>query len=146
MKKSLTFTEYVQMSMNKAYNREDVREQPVLNKVAGPADVSKQVDPSTWSAKIVGDEKYLFFNSHWLNVTKLHEAIQKIYNENGYSDYGFSKLDVSELVRYKTLRDVMMNEFLTSLDDELDPEEVAKMIFDSEPKDFNWKPEPILGN
>lgn len=144
MKKGMTFTEYVQMSMNKAYNREDVQEHPVLNKIAGPIDVNKQLNPSVWNAKIIGDEKYLFFSNHWLNVTKLHTAIQKTYEENGYSGYGFGKLDESELVRYKTLRDILMNEFLTSLDDELNPEEVAKVIFDNEPKDFEWQLEPIV--
>lgn len=143
MKNGLTFTQYVQMHMNKAYNRADIKEQPVVNDYAGPADVMKQVDPKTWNAKIIGDDKILFFNNHYLNVTKLRAAIRKIYAENGYEHYGFSKLSETELVRYKTLRDILMNEFLGYDDDELDADAMAKIIFDNEAKDFNWRPEPL---
>ena len=39
MNNKLTFTQYVQMHMNKTYNREDIKEQPVVNDQHGPADV-----------------------------------------------------------------------------------------------------------
>lgn len=131
------------MHMNKAYNREDIKEQPVVNTYAGPADVMKQVNPKTWNAKIIGDDKMLFFNDHYLNITKLRDEIQKIYSANGYEHYGFGKLSETELVRYKTLRDILMNEFLGNADDELDAAMMAKIIFDNEKKDFNWRPEPL---
>lgn len=143
MKKGLTFSEYVAMHMNKSYNREDIKEQPTVSDIAGPADVMKQVDPKTWNAKIINDEKILFFNNHHLNITKLRKEIQKIYSENGYEHYGFSKLSEGELVRYKTLRDILMFEFLGYGDEELDPAATAKIIFDNEAKDFNWQPEPL---
>ena len=143
MNNKLTFTQYVQMHMNKTYNREDIKEQPVVNDQHGPADILKQVNPKTWNAKIIGDDKILFFNNHHLNITKLREEIQKIYKENGYEHYGFSKLSETELVRYKTLRDILLGEFLGYGDDELDPVATAKIIFDNEAKDFDWQPEPL---
>ena len=142
----MTFTEYVQMHMNKAYNREDVS---VTNTVATNdiAVNSEQyhADPTKWCAKIINNEKFLFFNNHYLNVTKLKDEMKKIYAQNGYSDYGFSKLDESELVRYKTLRDILMGEFLrTDFDNELDAVEAAKIVYQNEMKEFNWQPEEIV--
>lgn len=143
MKNKLTFSQYVQMHMNKTYNREDIKEQPVVNVQHGPTDVLKQVNPKMWNAKIIGNDKILFFNNRYLNITRLREEIQKIYSENGYAHYGFSKLSESELVRYKTLRDILLSEFLGHIDDELDPVATARIIFDNEVKDFEWQPEPL---
>lgn len=142
----MTFTEYVQMHMNQAYNREDVSPvQTVSTKDTAVNSEQYHADPTKWSAKIINNEKFLFFNNHYLNVTKLMNEIKKIYSENGYTNYGFSKLTESELVRYKTLRDVLMGEFLrTDFDNELDAAETAKIIFQNEMKDFNWQPEEII--
>ena len=142
----MTFTEYVQMHMNKAYNREDVSPvQTVSTKDTAVNSEQYHADPTKWSAKIINNEKFLFFNNHYLNVTKLMNEIKKIYSENGYTNYGFSKLTESELVRYKTLRDILMGEFLrTDFDNELDAAETAKIVFQNEMKDFNWQPEEIV--
>lgn len=142
----MTFTEYVQLHMNKAYNREDVSPiQTVSTKDTAVNSEQYHADPTKWSAKIINNEKFLFFNNHYLNVTKLMNEIKKIYSENGYTNYGFSKLTESELVRYKTLRDILMGEFLrTDFDNELDAAETAKIVFQNEMKDFNWQPEEIV--
>ena len=66
------------------------------------------------------------------------------YNSNGYENYGFSKLDESDLIRYTTVREIIVKDFLnTSAPNELDPSEVAQNIFDNEIKDFEWKPQPL---
>lgn len=140
----MTFSEYVKLNMDKAYNREDIKEVPVVNTVAAPVDVSKQLDPKVWNAKIMGKDKVLFFNNRHLNVTELRKEIKALYKANGYENYGFSKLDEGELVRYKTLRDILSNEFLDfEADEQLNPKVIAQIIFDHELKDFEWQPEPL---
>ena len=64
-----------------------------------------------------------------------------IYSNNGYADYGFSKLSESELVRYTSVKDVLMTFFTSSITDEIEPEAVANKLFLSELKEFDWKPE-----
>jgi hypothetical protein len=144
MDSNFTFSDYVAKVMNKAYNREDINDTPAVSDDSGPSREMFNADPKKWTAKIIDGEKMLFFNNRFLNITKLKDALQKVYNDNGYPHYGFSKLGESELVRYKTLRDILMNEFLDDMgEDELDPEETAQTIFDNEAKDFNWKPEQL---
>lgn len=145
MQQFMSFSDYVKAQMCQTYNREDIKETPTVSPESDkPSDVLSKLDPKTWNAKIIGDEKFLFFNNHQLNITKLKDEIQKIYKAKGYEHYGFEKLGESELVRYKTLRDILMSEFLRyDTDDELDPHTVAQIIFDHEAKDFTWQPEPL---
>ena len=153
----ISFSEYVKLNQNKAYNHTqvvvpEVKVKKVVNKVLAPAPVKekdvydylKEANPQVWTAKIVGNEKYLFYNEHYLNVGALCKSLKTIYNSNGYENYGFSKLDESDLIRYTTVREIIVKDFLnTSAPNELDPSEVAQNIFDNEIKDFEWKPQPL---
>lgn len=140
----MTFSDYAALHMNKAYNRADVVEEPTVADTPSISREMYQTDPNKWCAKIIDDEKLLFFNHHFLNITKLRDEIQSLYSKEGYEKYGFSKLSETELVRYKTLRDIIMGEFLRADEtEELDPAEIAQIIFDNEAKDFNWRPEQL---
>ena len=126
----MTFSEYVALHMNKAYNRQEVVEEPTVADTPSISREMYQADPKKWCAKIIDDEKLLFFNNHFLNITKLRDEIQKLYSKEGYEKYGFAKLSETELLRADET-------------EELDPVEVAQMIFDNEAKDFNWRPEQL---
>ena len=140
----MNFSDYAALHMNKAYNRADVVEEPTVADTPSISREMYQADPNKWCAKIIDDEKLLFFNHHFLNITKLRDEIQSLYSKEGYEKYGFSKLSETELVRYKTLRDIIMGEFLRADEtEELDPAEIAQIIFDNEAKDFNWRPEQL---
>lgn len=143
----MTFTEYVEMNLNKAVNKP---ENIVTNIVpsedtqqeGGIIDTVKAADNKKWTTRIVEDEKFLIFNNKYLNISELKESLSKVYEINGYSGYGFSKLDEFELVRYKTIKDIILPEFLSDYNnDELDPEDVANLIFKKEMKELEWHPE-----
>lgn len=104
-------------------------------------DVLASANPSVWTARIIGDKKYLFYNSKYVDVTKLVEEINRVYTEKGYTGYGFSKLDESDIVRYTRTKNVLMKCFSESITEELDPSHVADVMFANEMKDFDWKPE-----
>ena len=118
------------------------------NTIVRPADKDETVDdvltsanPAVWTARIIGDKKYLFYNSKYVDVTKLVEEINRVYTEKGYTGYGFSKLDESDIVRYTRTKNVLMKCFSESITEELDPSHVADVMFANEMKDFDWKPE-----
>ena len=118
------------------------------NTIVRPADKDETVDdilasanPAVWTARIIRDKKYLFYNSKYIDVTKLVEEINRVYTEKGYTGYGFSKLDESDIVRYTRTKNVLMKCFSESITEELDPSHVADVMFANEMKDFDWKPE-----
>ena len=118
------------------------------NTIVRPADKDESVDdilasanPAVWTARIIRDKKYLFYNSKYIDVTKLVEEINRVYTEKGYTGYGFSKLDESDIVRYTRTKNVLMKCFSESITEELDPSHVADVMFANEMKDFDWKPE-----
>lgn len=140
----MNLDEYTQMQFAKAYNRADINDTPAVADESSPSREAYHADPKKWTAKIIDDEKLLFFNDHFLNITKLRDEIQKLYNAQGYEHYGFAKLSETELVRYKTLRDIIVGEFLREYgNEELDPAAVAQIIFDNEAKEFEWRPEQL---
>lgn len=156
---NLTFTEYLKLNMNKAYNHTDVSvpdtkvAKKIVNKVLVPAPVKekdvydylKEVNPQKWTAKIVQDVKYLYYNQHYLNISELALQLKNLYKTNGYENYGFSKLDESELIRYTTVRDILSKEFMNpTASTELNPIEVAQSIYENELKDFEWQPQPLI--
>ena len=104
-------------------------------------DVLASANPAVWTARIIEDKKYLFYNSKYVDVTKLVEEINRVYTEKGYTGYGFSKLDESDIVRYTRTKNVLMKCFSESITEELDPSHVADVMFANEMKDFDWKPE-----
>lgn len=105
-------------------------------------DIFDSVDPNVWTAKAINDQKYLFFNEKFINITKLKEEISKLYTEKGYTGYGFSKLDEGDLVRYTTVKDILMNQFTTYAEsDEIPAEKLAPIFFMKELKNFDWTPE-----
>lgn len=107
-------------------------------------DVLAEANPNVWTARVIGDRKYLFYNGKYVDITKTVEEIRNLYNQKGYSGYGFAKLDESEIVRYTKTKNVLMKCFSESITDEVDPSHVASAMFSSEPKDFDWKPEEYV--
>lgn len=151
----ISFSEYVQINQNKAYNHKEVNipTVPVKKKVIIQTPIKEkdvfdylnEIKPDVWTAKIIKEEKFLFFNEHYLNISKLKQELSDLYNKNGYSNYGFSKLDESELIRYTSVRDILAKEFDSAFDgNELDPSKIAYTIYQNELKDFDWKPEPLI--
>ena len=106
-------------------------------------DVVKTSSPQTWTAKIINGTKYLIYNKKYLNVTRLREELGKLYTEKGYNGYGFSKLTESEIVRYKTVKNIIMPSFYDDFTDEVNPIELAKVIFNNELTDLSWTPEEV---
>ena len=157
MKNMLSFSEYVKLNMDKAYNHQTVEVPQVkVKKTIAPVapapvkekdvfDYVKEVNPQVWTAKIVQNKKYLFYNGHYLDISKLAKELKTLYTNKGYNNYGFSKLDESELIRYTTVRDIIAKEFNNETNDtELNPTHVAQTLFDNELKDFEWQPQPLI--
>lgn len=153
---NISFREYVKLQQNKAYNHQNV-EVPVVKKeivkpvVSAPVkekdafDYIKEINPQIWTAKIVKNKKYLFYNEHYLDITNLATELKTLYTNKGYHNYGFSKLDESDLIRYTTVRDVLAKEFNSpNSATELDAKDVALSLFNNELKDFEWKPQPVI--
>ena len=153
---NISFREYVKLNMDKAYNHQKVEVPQVKKKVVkqiAPAPIKEkdafdylnEFNPQVWTAKIVQNKKYLFYNKHYLDVSKLAAETKKLYTNEGYHNYGFAKLDESDLIRYTTVRDILAEEFNNPTNEtELNPEEVAKILFKNELKDFEWKPQPPI--
>ena len=120
---NLSFREYVKLNMDKAYNHQKVEVPQVKVKkiVASVApapvkekdvfDYLKEINPKTWTARIVQNKKYLFYNEHYLDISALATELKTLYTNKGYNNYGFSKLDESDLIRYTTVRDIIAKEF-----------------------------------
>lgn len=154
---NLSFREYVKLNMDKAYNHQkvevpQVKVKKIVAQVA-PAPVKekdvfdylKEINPKTWTARIVQNKKYLFYNEHYLDISALATELKTLYTNKGYNNYGFSKLDESDLIRYTTVRDIIANEFNNDTNDtELNPSQVAQTIFNNELKDFEWQPQPLI--
>ena len=104
-------------------------------------DVIEKADPNVWTARIVNGIKYVIYMGKFLDLTETVKEIRRIYDINGYTGYGFSKLEEQDLVRYTKTKNILMHSFDTSIDDELVPENVAEIFFLNELKEFDWKPE-----
>ena len=154
---NISFREYVKLQNDKAYNHQNVevpvaKPKKVVNlQVQAPVkeknafDYVKEINPQTWTAKIVENKKYLFYNGHFLDISKLAQEIKTLYTNKGYKNYGFSKLDESDLIRYTTVREILAKEFTQEMNSiELSPSNVAQCLFDNEIKDFEWKPQKIV--
>ena len=154
---NLSFREYVKLNMDKAYNHQKVEVPQVKVKkiVASVApapvkekdvfDYLKEINPKTWTARIVQNKKYLFYNEHYLDISALATELKTLYTNKGYNNYGFSKLDESDLIRYTTVRDIIAKEFNNETNEtELNPVQVAQTIFNNELKDFEWHPQPLI--
>lgn len=154
---NLSFREYVKLNMDKAYNHQkvevpQVKVKKIVAQVA-PAPVKekdvfdylKEINPKTWTARIVQNKKYLFYNEHYLDISALATELKTLYTNKGYNNYGFSKLDESDLIRYTTVRDIIAKEFNNETNEtELNPVQVAQTIFNNELKDFEWQPQPLI--
>ena len=90
----ISFTEYVKLNQNKAYNHTpvvvpEVKVKQVVKQIVAPAPVKekdvydylKETNPNTWTAKVVKDQKYLFYNEHYLNVTVLARELKALYSK-----------------------------------------------------------------
>lgn len=153
---NISFREYVKLNMDKAYNHQKV-EVPVVKvkKIVKPVatapvkekdayDYLKEINPQVWTAKIVQNNKYLFYNEHYLDISKLATELKTLYTNNGYRNYGFSKLTESDLIRYTTVREILAKEFNNPTSEtELNPADVAQTLYNNELKDFEWQPQPL---
>lgn len=138
----INFKQYLVEEVNKTTD-EEVKD-TVIRKAAKEMsleEVLASAKPEVWTARIIGDKKYLIYNGKYIDITELKNQINILYNNKGYKDYGFSKLSESELVRYTKVKDILMQFFTSSMEGELDAETIANKLFLSELKDFDWKPE-----
>jgi hypothetical protein len=104
-------------------------------------DVIEKANPNVWTARIVNGVKYVIYMGKFLDLTETVKEIRHIYDINGYTGYGFSKLEEQELVRYTKTKNILMHCFDICTDDEVLPENVAEIFFLNELKEFDWKPE-----
>lgn len=104
-------------------------------------DVIEKANPNVWTARIVNGVKYVIYMGKFLDLTETVKEIRHIYDINGYTGYGFSKLEEQELVRYTKTKNILMHCFDICTDDEVLPENVAEIFFFNEFKEFDWKPE-----
>jgi hypothetical protein len=138
----INFKQYLVEEENKA--TDELSKSTVVRKAAKEMtleDVIKDANPTIWTAREIGNNKYLIYNKKYINITELKKQIDILYNNKGYKDYGFSKLSESELIRYTMVKNILMTFFRSVSDDEIDPESVANKLFISELKEFDWKPE-----
>ena len=138
----INFKQYLVEEENKATD-EQIKD-TVVRKAAKEMtleDVINNVNPTIWTAREIGNNKYLIYNKKYINITELKKQIDILYNNKGYKDYGFSKLSESELIRYTMVKNILMTFFRSTSEDEIDPESVANKLFISELKEFDWKPE-----
>ena len=138
----INFKQYLVEEENKATD-EQIKD-TVVRKAAKEMtleDVINNANPIIWTAREIGNNKYLIYNKKYINITELKKQIDILYNNKGYKDYGFSKLSESELIRYTMVKNILMTFFRSTSEDEIDPESVANKLFISELKEFDWKPE-----
>lgn len=138
----INFKQYLVEEENKATD-EQIKD-TVVRKAAKEMtleDVINNANPTIWTAREIGNNKYLIYNKKYINITELKKQIDILYNNKGYKDYGFSKLSESELIRYTMVKNILMTFFRSVSEGEIDPESVANKLFISELKEFDWKPE-----
>lgn len=137
-----SFSEYVNGQVNKS--TDDMVKRTVIKPVQAEDTIEDTVlkcNPETWTAREINNVKYLIYNKKFINITELKQKIADVYNERGYSNYGFAKLTERDLVRYTKVKNILMDSFLSEVSDELDTDYLAGKFFDKELKDFDWKPE-----
>lgn len=138
----INFKQYLAEETNKA--TDELSKSVVVRKAAKEMtleDVVKDANPAIWTAREINGDKYLIYNRKYIDITELKKRIDILYNNKGYAGYGFSKLSESELVRYTSVKDILMTFFISSITDKIEPEAVADKLFLSELKEFEWKPE-----
>lgn len=138
----INFKQYLVEEENKATD-EQIKD-TVVRKAAKEMtleDVINNANPTIWTAREIGNNKYLIYNKKYINITELKKQIDILYNNKGYKDYGFSKLSESELIRYTMVKNILMTFFRSTSESEIDPESIANKLFISELKEFDWKPE-----
>lgn len=138
----INFKQYLAEETNKA--TDELSKSAVVRKAAKEMtleDVVKAANPAIWTAREINGDKYLIYNQKYIDITELKKRIDILYNNKGYASYGFSKLSESELVRYTSVKDILMTFFISSITDKIEPEAVADKLFLSELKEFEWKPE-----
>lgn len=139
----ISFREYLQREVTKT-NDEQVKQTVVrpIEKEKTIEDVVYESKPEIWTAREVSGVKYLIFNHKILNISELKKQISNVYDKNGYSGYGFSKLNEHELIRYTRVKNIIIPAFMqNNYDKELNPSLIAEKLFMNEIKDFEWKPE-----
>lgn len=138
----INFKEYLTEEVNKT--TDEAVKDTVIHKADSEltlSEVIEKANPSIWTAREVGGSKYLIYNGKFINMSRLKKAMDIFYNNKGYKNYGFSKLSEPELIRYTTVKNILMPFFTSSLDQEIDIDTVVEKLFINEPKEFYWKPE-----
>lgn len=91
------------------------------------------VSNGKWICKrLRNNSVYLFNNGHWLNLTALKGEMDNYYSSKGYANTGYDKLTDSEMVNYKTVKEIFTDLISRSLGNELDPKETAESMFNRE--------------
>ena len=93
----INFKQYLVEEVNKTTD-EEVKD-TIIRKAAKEMsleEVLASAKPEVWTARIIGDKKYLIYNGKYIDITELKNQIDILYNNKGYKDYGFSKLSESE--------------------------------------------------
>lgn len=140
----LRFNEYVDLHMQKVANTKVV-EVPMVCQTEKPIEeLIKDCNPNKWTARIVNSIKYLIYNNKYIDITEMKMELDELYNSQGYSNYGFSKLSESELIRYKKVRDIIIKEFFKGDEIKLSSGELAELLYKNEMKDFEWRPEQLV--
>lgn len=138
----ISFHDYVQQEMNKS--TDDKVTSTVIKPIKAEDTIEDTVpkcNPNTWTAREINNVKYLIYNGKFINITELKAKINAVYLQNGYTNYGFSKLTEYDLVRYTQVKNILMDAFMSEISDELDAEYLANKFFAKELKDLDWKPE-----
>lgn len=94
-------------------------------------------NPNVWTCKIIDDEKFLFYQGKSLNISELKKAITDYYTAKGFCNWGFSKLAEEDIVRYQSIKNILKEIFSKAIIAEIDPAEVAQILFDRERFDFS---------
>ena len=103
-----SFSEYVNGQVNKS--TDELVKRTVIKPVQAEDTIEDTVlkcNPETWTAREINNVKYLIYNKKFINITELKQKIADVYNERGYSNYGFAKLSERDLVRYTKVKNIL---------------------------------------
>ena len=80
----MTFKEYLCEEVDKT--RDEMSKNTIIRPVDKDMtvyDVLADANPNVWTARVIGDRKYLFYNSKYVDITKTVEEIRNLYNQKG---------------------------------------------------------------
>lgn len=132
----MDFKQYVKLMKEAAENAtSQVIQKSEYNK-DGLIRERQKSNPNVWTCRIIDDEKFLFYQGKSLNITELKKAITDYYTAKGFCNWGFSKLAEEDIVRYSAIKNILKEIFTQSIVAEIDPSEVAEILFGRERFDY----------